>query len=313
MNSCLWEAVQTMKKQLMALATIFTLGTGAFTTNAFAAEHQIQKGETLSEISAQYSMTVEEVKNLNDLSSDLIIANKILSVIDDSDFYTIQKGDTLFEIGQAKNATVDQLMKWNNLSTEVIFTGDILAVTLEAGKYLMQEQAIQPTERKTAIETKATPETKVEAKNETKEETKKEVKTETTVKAQAQTQTQTQEKAVISQQQEPKAEPKQEVQASVNEEKTLTMTATAYTASCEGCSGVTANGTDLRANPNAKVIAVDPSIIPLGTKVWVEGYGEAIAADTGGAIKGNKIDLFMASQSDAVNWGRKTVQVKILD
>ncbi|WP_249671310.1 3D domain-containing protein, partial [Bacillus thuringiensis] len=58
--------------------------------------------------------------------------------------------------------------------------------------------------------------------------------------------------------------------------KTLTMRETAYTAYCEGCSGITAYGTDIRSNPNLKVIAVDPRVIPLGTKVWVEGYGEAI-------------------------------------
>ena len=47
-------------------------------------------------------------------------------------------------------------------------------------------------------------------------------------------------------------------------------------------------GINLRANPNLKVIAVDPSVIPLGSKVWVEGYGYAVAGDTGGAIKGNE-------------------------
>ena len=66
------------------------------------------------------------------------------------------------------------------------------------------------------------------------------------------------------------------------------MTATAYTAHCNGCSGITATGINLRANPNLKVIAVDPSVIPLGSKVWVEGYGYAVAGDTGGAIKGNE-------------------------
>ena len=91
------------------------------------------------------------------------------------------------------------------------------------------------------------------------------------------------------------------------------MIATAYTAFCEGCSGITANGTDLRANPGLKVIAVDPNVIPLGTHVWVEGYGEAIAADTGGAIKGNRIDLFMPSEDNANNWGRRTVTVEILN
>ena len=90
------------------------------------------------------------------------------------------------------------------------------------------------------------------------------------------------------------------------------MIATAYTAFCEGCSGITANGTDLRANPSLKVIAVDPHVIKLGTKVWVEGYGVAVAGDTGGAIKGNKIDLFMKSRDVAYEWGRKKVTIKIL-
>lgn len=88
--------------------------------------------------------------------------------------------------------------------------------------------------------------------------------------------------------------------------------ATAYTASCNGCSGKTATGFDLRANPDAKVIAVDPSVIPLGTKVWVEGYGYAVAADTGGSIKGHKIDVFFPSKSEAYSWGRKKVKIKIL-
>ncbi|MGE7947473.1 3D domain-containing protein [Lysinibacillus sp. NPDC093688] len=101
--------------------------------------------------------------------------------------------------------------------------------------------------------------------------------------------------------------------APTNSGKTLTMRATAYTAYCPGCSGITANGTDIRSNPNLKVIAVDPRVIPLGTRVWVEGYGEAIAADTGGAIKGNKIDVFIPTEGQARQWGVKNVTVKILN
>lgn len=89
--------------------------------------------------------------------------------------------------------------------------------------------------------------------------------------------------------------------------------ATAYTAYCTGCSGITATGIDLRSNPDQKVIAVDPDVIPLGSKVYVEGYGTAIAGDTGGAIQGNRIDLFMADRQDALDFGRKTVTVKVLD
>ncbi|HDR7642682.1 TPA: enterotoxin, partial [Bacillus wiedmannii] len=97
----------------------------------------------------------------------------------------------------------------------------------------------------------------------------------------------------------------------------LTVVATAYTAdpSENGTYGgrvLTAMGHDLTVNPNMRIIAVDPKVIPLGSKVWVEGYGEAIAGDTGSAIKGNRIDVLMGSKSKAMNWGRKTVKVKIL-
>ncbi|MGJ9383720.1 peptidoglycan-binding protein [Salipaludibacillus sp. CF4.18] len=95
--------------------------------------------------------------------------------------------------------------------------------------------------------------------------------------------------------------------------RTMTVEATAYTAYCNGCSGTTATGIDLRNNPGKKVIAVDPSVIPLGSTVEVEGYGTAIAGDTGGAIKGNKIDLFMPNREDALNFGRRSLQITVLE
>lgn len=95
--------------------------------------------------------------------------------------------------------------------------------------------------------------------------------------------------------------------------KELVMQATAYTAGCNGCSGYTATGINLNSNPNAKVIAVDPNVIPLGSKVWVEGYGTAIAGDTGGSINGNRIDAHVPTQGDAQKFGRRTVRVKVLD
>ncbi|MEC0903151.1 MULTISPECIES: cell wall-binding protein EntB [Bacillus cereus group] len=111
-----------------------------------------------------------------------------------------------------------------------------------------------------------------------------------------------------------KEESKNNVQSAKRE---LTVVATAYTAdpSENGTYGgrvLTAMGHDLTANPNMRIIAVDPKVIPLGSKVWVEGYGEAIAGDTGSAIKGNRIDVLMGSKSKAMNWGRQTVKVKIL-
>ncbi|OOR30408.1 enterotoxin [Bacillus mycoides] len=99
----------------------------------------------------------------------------------------------------------------------------------------------------------------------------------------------------------------------------LRVEATAYTADPlengykAGDQVKSAMGHNLTANPNMKLIAVDPSVIPLGSKVWVEGYGVAIAGDTGGAIKGNKIDVLMPDKGTSSNWGRKTVTVKVLN
>lgn len=90
-------------------------------------------------------------------------------------------------------------------------------------------------------------------------------------------------------------------------------TATAYTASCEGCSGVTRTGIDLNENPEADVVAVDPDVIPLGSTVEVKGHGEFLAADTGGAINGQKIDIFMPERENALSFGRQTVEVRIID
>src|SRR5699024_9620843 len=91
--------------------------------------------------------------------------------------------------------------------------------------------------------------------------------------------------------------------------ETKTMSATAYTADCEGCSGTTADGTDL--DGDEKVIAVDPDEIPLGTEVHVEGYGDAVAGDTGGAINGDKIDLHMSDEEEANDFGNQEVEVTI--
>jgi 3D (Asp-Asp-Asp) domain-containing protein len=60
------------------------------------------------------------------------------------------------------------------------------------------------------------------------------------------------------------------------------------------------------------IVAVDPKVIPMGTRLYVEGYGAAIAADQGNAIKGNRIDLFFDSHQEGLNWGIKTIKVTIL-
>jgi 3D (Asp-Asp-Asp) domain-containing protein len=85
----------------------------------------------------------------------------------------------------------------------------------------------------------------------------------------------------------------------------MQMVATAYTAGCGGCDGMTAIGR--RAGHG--IVAVDPRVIPLGTHLYIPGYGPAIAGDTGGAIIGHRIDLGFDSWRDAMLFGRRDVTV----
>ena len=109
-------------------------------------------------------------------------------------------------------------------------------------------------------------------------------------------------------QSKPASQPKSAV-TNQNSGKTMTMKATAYSTAQPGLGRYTANGTDLHTNP--RVISVDPRVIPLGTKVSVEGYGTYIAADTGGAIKGNRIDIHFSTVQECINFGRRNVKITI--
>ena len=91
--------------------------------------------------------------------------------------------------------------------------------------------------------------------------------------------------------------------------KVITMEATAYTPWDAGCTGITRMGIPAKRG----IVAVDPDVIPLGTRVYIPGYGYALAADTGGAIVGNKIDLCVESTNEAFSFGRRSVKVYILE
>ncbi|MBT2641838.1 LysM peptidoglycan-binding domain-containing protein [Bacillus sp. ISL-41] len=227
----------------------------------------------------------------------------------------VHKGDTLWGISKEYGVTVDSLKKWNNLTSDVIHPNDLLEVSpikhaqVRKGDTLwsiakaygvtvndlkdwnkLSSDLIHPG-MSLAVYTNMPVEMKVE-------------KTATPAATPAAT---------------PVAAPAAQVTAQPAAAKPaaatnqITVEATAYTANCTGCSGITKTGVNLKANPNAKVIAVDPTVIPLGSKVYVEGYGYATAEDIGGAIKGNRIDVFIPTQSGALQWGRKQVKVTILD
>ncbi|ARV43511.1 hypothetical protein BCV50_00200 [Bacillus subtilis] len=100
-----------------------------------------------------------------------------------------------------------------------------------------------------------------------------------------------------------------------------TFEASAYTADCpEGCSGVTATGIDVTGtiyHDGKRIIAVDPSVVALGSTVEIKQADgttfEAVSLDTGGVIKGAKIDVLVANEADAVQFGRQSVQVRVIN
>lgn len=274
-----------MKKHILGLAMIIALASGilsgqAFASSASSSVYTVKPGDTLWEIARNNNVTVEDLLTWNELDSSLIIPLQTLIIEENRKVYIIQKGDTLFDIAENHNITLEDLMKLNRISGHLIYPGDQLTLSKAKSSSSKANKESPAPNVKTKAPAPAPPIKKEEAKTE----------------AQAPTTPATKAPAASSQSQ-----------------KEMTVTATAYTAYCQGCSGITYTGIDLRSNPNQKVIAVDPSVIPLGTRVWVEGYGEAVAGDIGGAIKGNIIDVFLENKQDALNWGRKTVTIKILD
>ncbi|WP_068674579.1 LysM peptidoglycan-binding and 3D domain-containing protein [Oceanobacillus sp. Castelsardo] len=261
------------------------------------------------------------MKNLVAVFLGLILAS-FVGITVASAQHEVQKGDTLWEIAVSNNTTVDSLMEVNNLKGTTIYPKQILQIkgdqevkqekqrSNQGGYYIVKKgdtlgkigsaNGITVTQLKTmnnlsshmiyegqklalngnvpAVESKSTSNVKVSSSKK-EEETK--------------------------------------IDSSSNDSKpqgkTISVEATAYTAYCSGCSGITATGVNLKANPSAKVIAVDPNVIPLGTKVHVEGYGYATASDTGGAIQGNKIDIHVPTKEQAYNWGRRNVKVTIVN
>ncbi|WP_156290401.1 3D domain-containing protein [Oceanobacillus salinisoli] len=263
-------------KKLVSLFVGFMI-IGLFAKVASAADYEVKEGDTLWDIANEKNTSVEALMDINGLHSSLIYPKQVLKIDEeDVEYYEVQKGDTLSEISevQGDDVTVEKLKAWNNLPSDLIITGQQLIVN---GEYF--HKAEKPASNNSSSEAES----------------------ESVVSAAS---------TEVSKSKE-KDEP--EKQETTLEGKTLSVEATAYTAYCSGCSGITATGVNLKDNPNKKVIAVDPNIIPLGTRVYVEGYGYAVAADTGGAIKGNKIDVHVPTKDEAYSWGRRTVEVTIIE
>lgn len=294
-----------MIKKIISIVPVAMLS-ATLGANAQAATITVQKGDTLWDLSRAHNTSVENIKTLNHITTNLIHPGDVLTIAQQ---YTVKQGDTLWDIALDHQVTVSQIKEWNQLHTDLIHPGLNLSIingtktntavtdkAIKPAAHAAKETTTSVTNNTTVMEGKPE-ETVSSTSNTTSKDSASEVAAPSTSNT-------------ASKENAPEATaPSKNNTAS----KELIVEASAYTASCEGCSGITATGINLKTNPNAKVISVDPTVIPLGSKVYVEGYGEAIAGDTGGAIKGNRIDVFFPSQQDAINFGVKQLKVTILD
>lgn len=230
--------------------------------------------------------------------------------------YEVVKGDTLWDIAMNHGTTVEKLMDQNGLNSTVIYPKQVLKIDESETEYYVVKKGDTLFGISRAYGDNVTIENLKKWNNLSSDLIIVGQKlivngaaAETTFDAnRAKSKTASvEEKKDSKKVHKPDDEDKEQ-----HESRTLTVESTAYTADCAGCSGITATGINLNENPNAKVISVDPSVIPLGTKVYVEGYGYAVAADTGGAIHGNRIDVHFPTKEQAYKWGRRTVEVTLL-
>lgn len=228
----------------------------------------------------------------------------------------VHKGDTLWGLSKTYDTSVESIKKWNNLTSDVIHPNDLLEVSPIKYVQVREGDTLWNIAKAYGVSVNDLKEWNKLSSDLIRPGMRIAVYTNMPAEMKAKPAAAVQPAAVNTAAPAKSAAssvPAKTVQAPAASSKEITVEATAYTASCEGCSGITKTGVNLKANPDAKVIAVDPSVIPLGSKVHVEGYGYATAADIGGAIKGNRIDVFVPTQDGALAWGRKQVKVTILD
>ncbi|MFD2171564.1 3D domain-containing protein [Tumebacillus lipolyticus] len=234
----------------------------------------VQKGQTLSELASQYGTSVQTWKAVNQLDSDLIYAGQKLHI---SFPYKVTTGDQLGYLAERYETTVEQIQKINSMQSDLLYAGE--TIIIPAGMTGKPKVTVQPV-TKPAIPTPAA-------------------------------------QAPVA---KPKPQPVAPTVAGMAYSKAINMTATAYGPAnvMSEWGGYTYSGTKVRPG----VIAVDPKVIPLGTKVYVTGYNTpllpaggfvATAEDTGGAIKGNRIDIYIeGTQAQLNQFGMQNVKLYVL-
>ncbi|MGI6659917.1 MAG: LysM peptidoglycan-binding domain-containing protein [Dethiobacteraceae bacterium] len=261
--------------------------------------HTVARGETLTMIAKRYGLSLEQLISANNINNPhLIYAGQVLTVVKDDQpqaaetplRHTLQRGETVWKLAKRYHAQVDEILAVNKITDPT---------KLEVGREL-----IIPQGSKSGGSSGTTRVLAARGSNNTSRAGESDAR------------------RVISAN-----------GRSISYTRSYTVTATAYCAGTAGtgcpidskgrsvCTGsyndgLTASGRRAVAGDgseaNPHLVAVDPKIIPLGSRLYLDGYGFAIAADTGGAIKGNRLDLLLPTHQAALRFGRRKLQLYLL-
>ncbi|MCC5896144.1 MAG: LysM peptidoglycan-binding domain-containing protein [Alkalibacterium sp.] len=315
------------KNQFIKAGVTFSAGALLFFANqteASANEYTSANWEprTVSEIEAQIS----EQRSNQDHDKDVVK-------------YSFVWGDTLWGVSQATDISVDKLVQVNDIDNRsMIHVGSTIYLSKDSSVISVQngdeEVVSYDVSNGDAVETETPEEVEESSQEEVVEETAQVEETQeeeaveetvqeaeveetesvevTVVEEVAETEAQEEvvEETVVEEAVEPAAPAASNAQSSENG-YTMTVEATAYSRNQPVLSNHTFTGIDLRENP--RVIAVDPNVIPLGSTIVVPGYGEYVAGDTGGAIIGNRIDVHIESLQEAIQFGRRTIDIQVFE
>jgi 3D (Asp-Asp-Asp) domain-containing protein/LysM repeat protein len=324
---------KTMMKQMnkwkhLLAGALMMAGVLTLANSKAEAAITVQAGQTLSELAKSSGTTVEAVKYTNNLNSNVILAGQQLNM---PFSYKVGSGDYMSYLAKRYNTTIADIKRVNKLDRDNLFIGE--AIVIPVGK---NGAAIPPVK---AVETTPAPgaekvtapapaknaasanegQTSAPASNAGRASVPAANAGQATApaaKAPAQAPIKTTVPVLAPIPQQP-AEP---TVAGRAYSKTVDVAATAYGPGNINWKwgGQTRLGTQVREG----VIAVDPNVIPLGTKVWVTGYNSpllpaggfvAVAEDTGGAIKGNRVDIYIdANQQQLIQFGKQNIQLYIL-
>src|SRR5699024_5731166 len=147
-----------MKKLVTALTATAAISAYGLSDDASAKSYTVQPGDSLWKIGNDNNLTVDQLKQYNNLSSDLILANQTLELEEEKEkeketiTYKVKSGDTLWGIALKNNVTVDELKEWNNLSADLILVNQELAIG-DSAEEQASAQALEPaTETETEVE-----------------------------------------------------------------------------------------------------------------------------------------------------------------